>query len=217
MRDRCVTAIAGLLFFSVSAWSAGMIHVRGELTCDSCNYYTAYSVELQEMYGNSPVERAMVRNNGEFSAYVPSGNYMVTVIVAGSPIKVENVTIRDGIGTMSIRVPNVEPKQKPGAGVISFARIKHKVPKQAEKEFKAAYKKYEAGDVDASLEHLKRATEIDSEYVEAWNNLGCRYLAKRQPAEALTALQRAAAIDKNAPFVHTNLGIAACSRKHGRC
>jgi tetratricopeptide (TPR) repeat protein len=159
------------------------------------------------MYANRPAERAIVRNNGEFTAHVPSGNYVLTVIVGGATVKTEVVAIRESFGTISIHIPS-QKKERPGTGIVSVARINHKVPKQAEKEYKAADKKYKAGDLDASLEHLKRATEIDPEYIEAWNNLGCRYLTKRQPADALAALQRAAAIDKQAPFIHTNMSIA---------
>jgi tetratricopeptide (TPR) repeat protein len=208
VRERCVTLFAALMLFAVTAWSAGMVLVRGALTCDSCNNYTGYSVELQEIYGNRAVERAIIRANGEFTVYVPTGTYILTVVSGGTTVKTETVTVRDGFGSLSVEVPNLEVKQRPATGIISIARLKHKPPKQAQKEYKAAHKKYEAGDLDASLEHLKRATEIDAEYLEAWNNLGCRYLMKGQPAAALAALQRAAAIDRNAPFIHTNMSIA---------
>jgi Flp pilus assembly protein TadD len=211
MRERCVTAIAVLFFFSVSAWSAGMVHVRGELTCDSCNYYMGYSVELHHNGGNRPPERVIVRNTGEFDARVPSGDYTLTVVAAGSVVKNEPISLRDGFNSISVRVPSVQRGSKPGSGVISVARMRHKIPKEAKKAFKTADKKYQSGDIDGSLNELKRATEIDSEYVEAWNNLGCRYLLKGQADQALAALERAASIDKNAPFVHTNIAIALVS------
>jgi tetratricopeptide (TPR) repeat protein len=87
----------------------------------------------------------------------------------------------------------------PGAGVVSLARLNHKVPKKARKEYDKAQKRVEEGDLDGSLEHLKRATEIDREYLEARNNPGCRYLQKGQPEDALVAFRRALEIDKYAP------------------
>jgi Tfp pilus assembly protein PilF len=208
MRERCVAALAALFLFSVVGLAAGMVHVRGELTCDSCNNYTGYTVELQELSGARPPDRIIVEPTGEFQSYVRAGTYMLTVTAGGVVIATETVTIRNGFGMLSVGISGGDEKAVPGTGVVSVARMRHKVPKKAAKEYKAAHKKYEAGDVDASLEHLKRATEIDPDYLEAWNNLGCRYLSKRQPAEALAALERAAQIDKDAPFVHTNMAIA---------
>jgi Flp pilus assembly protein TadD len=89
--------------------------------------------------------------------------------------------------------------------------MKHKVPKQAEKEYKNAHKKFTKGDIDGSLTHLKRATEIDPEYLEAWNNLGCRLMMKNQPYNGLAAFRRAVVLDPQAPLVHGNLAIAFLS------
>jgi tetratricopeptide (TPR) repeat protein len=211
MRERCVAASAVLFLFSGLAWSARVVQVRGELTCDSCNYYTGYSVEFHDPTGNRPPERVLVRNTGEFDARVESGDYTLTVMSAGAIVKSENVSVRDALNAISIGIPNLEGGSRPGAGVISISRMRHKVPKAAEKAYKAADKKYHSKDVDGSIEDLKRATEIDGEYLEAWNNLGCRYLLKGQAREALAALERAAHIDKDAPFVHTNIAIAQIS------
>ena len=215
MRERCVTAIAVLFsFFAVSAWSAAMVQVRGELTCEVCNYYTGYAVELQGISGSNASERAVVRSSGEFDARVEAGDYTLTVIAAGAIVANEHVSLRDGFSTVTIRIPSPRGGSKPGAGIVSVARMRHKVPKEAKKAFNLAEKKHRSGNIEGSLEDLKRATELDAEYLEAWNNLGCRYLAKGQTAEALAALEHAASIDKGAPFVFTNIGIAQAALRN---
>jgi tetratricopeptide (TPR) repeat protein len=165
------------------------------------------------MNAGQPPERIFVRASGDFDAQVAPGNYTVTVMSGGDVIKTELISIRDGLGVLSIRMPEVKTTPRTETGVISVARMKHKVPKDAQKEYKRAQKKFESGDIDGSLAHLKRATELDEEYLEAWNNLGCRYMMKHQFMDALVALRRAAALDKHAPFVHTNMSIAYLSMR----
>jgi FimV-like protein len=138
---------------------------------------------------------------------MPDGTYILTVSSGGRSLKSEVVSVSDFSGPLNIQIRDDRRRQSPATGVISARRLKHKVPKEAAKAFKKAHSLFESGDMDGSLDFLKRATEVDPEYIEAWNNLGCRLMMKHQLPDALSAFQRALAIDPEAPFVHTNLGI----------
>jgi tetratricopeptide (TPR) repeat protein len=216
LRESCVFSFAALFFLSASglflsvggALAAGMVNARGELTCNNCIDFTGYMVELHNINGYGQVDRIMVRQNGDFDIHVESGTYSLVVLRDNNILSSEIVHIKEAFGSLYVRVPNAQPKSKPGTGVVSLERIKHKIVKAAQKEYETAEKRYRAGDIDGSLEHLKRATEIDPEYLEAWNNLGCRYMMKEQTSEAVSAFEKATAIDNQAPLIYTNLGLA---------
>jgi Flp pilus assembly protein TadD len=207
VRNTCISASEALFFFASSCLATNVVTVRGELTCQGCNYYTNYTVELRNMNGTSPSIAVPVRMSGEFEAQAHDGTYTLTVSNGGRVLKTDIVTITDPSAHLIVRLAGNTDVAKPGTGVVSVARLEHKVPKKAKKEYEKAHKRLEAGDVDGSLEHLKRATEIDPEYLEAWNNLGCRYLMKKDIGLAFAAFQRALAIDAQAALVQTNMGI----------
>jgi tetratricopeptide (TPR) repeat protein len=139
---------------------------------------------------------------------VPEGAYLLTVRTSrGETLHQEMVTVRSHGGPVSIRLPE-HKVERPVQGVISVARLRHKIPKQAKKAFDKSVDLREKGDIEGSLEQLKRATELDSEYMEAFNNLGARYLQLGQSEKALAAFQRALELDPSAALVQTNIGAA---------
>jgi tetratricopeptide (TPR) repeat protein len=167
------------------------------------------------MTGIAASDRIYVRHDGEFEiSGVPEGNYVLTVMtLRGDLVQRELLTAREGFNRITISLPNSRIQQSTGSGVVSFAQLKHKVPKEAQKYYKEADKRYKKGDLDGSLALLKRATEIDPEYVEALNNLGCRYMMKDDPENALAAYRRASELDAHAPLVHANMAIALLTLK----
>ena len=71
-----------------------------------------------------------------------------------------------------------------------------------------AYALADQGDLPGSAERLRRATEADPKWFEAWNNLGSRRVAMGQYKEAAEAFLTALAIDNNVAVAHSNLGLA---------
>ncbi len=66
----------------------------------------------------------------------------------------------------------------------------------------------DAGRFDESIEALRRALALESEFAMALNNLGTVLLAKRQFPEAEKNFRRALAIDSGYVEAHYNLGLA---------
>lgn len=81
-----------------------------------------------------------------------------------------------------------EPSLK---NIVSLAELKHKVPQQAQKAFHTAVKAEEAGELQKSIEALKRALAIDNRFVEAEINLAIQFEQSGQSEEAIVHAQRA--------------------------
>jgi protein O-GlcNAc transferase len=64
-----------------------------------------------------------------------------------------------------------------------------------------------AGELDAAIEALGRATELDATSSPAWASLGEALEAAGRGAEAVVALERAVAVDPESAAAHNNLGL----------
>ncbi len=215
MRYVCLLAAVSLL--PLTPASAEIIPVfRAELTCNGCNSYQDFTVEL--VNGNhQAVNRGVASANGavEFRS-VSAGQYFIQVSNRlGDVVHSEVIFIRRHDAGTTIRLPSSKAgTESAKGGVISVARLRHKPIKEAEKEYKKAAKKLKSKKLDEALEHLKKATEIDSEYMEAHNNLGSVYMRMNEPQQALEAFHRAAALDPTASVVKANMAVAWMSLKN---
>lgn len=97
---------------------------------------------------------------------------------------------------------------RPVSGTISVARLKHRVSSKARREFVRADDEMRKKHLEASIEHLNQAVEIDPDYVEAHNNLGARYIQAGDYDRAITHLRTASRLDPTSVFAVTNLGMA---------
>jgi hypothetical protein len=108
-----------------------------------------------------------------------------------------------------------ETPMRPVSGRISVALLKHHVPGKARREFVRAGDETRKGHLDAAIQHLKKAIEIDPAYVEAQNNLGAGYIELGDHEQAIPHLRTASRLDPTSIFARTNLGIALWFGGHG--
>ncbi|MEZ5400396.1 MAG: tetratricopeptide repeat protein [Bryobacteraceae bacterium] len=105
-----------------------------------------------------------------------------------------------------------EPNYTAGAanprGAVSLRRLTHKPSKPARKEFEAAMKSSRKGDAAGSLEHLRKAVELDPAFVEARNNLGARLYQAGRYEDAVTELETAASADPHSAEITANYAVA---------
>jgi len=94
------------------------------------------------------------------------------------------------------------------APAISAGQLLHPVPSKAVKELGRSQEAFRAGDIRDSIEHLEKAIKIHSNYMEAHNNLGARYVDLNQPEKAVPEFQKALAIDPNSLNARFNLSLA---------
>jgi len=88
---------------------------------------------------------------------------------------------------------------------LSLARLQHRIPKAAQREYRAARDCERRLEREKSIAHLERALEIDPQFFEAANNLGVFYLEADRRDEALDLFRRAARIDSSDSTAESNL------------
>jgi tetratricopeptide (TPR) repeat protein len=103
--------------------------------------------------------------------------------------------------------PSDEPV-RPVSGTISVAQLKHRVSSKALREFARADHEMRKKHLEAAIEHLNKAIDIDPAYMEAQNNLGARYIQRGDYEQAVTHLRIAFRLDPTSIFARTNLGMA---------
>jgi tetratricopeptide (TPR) repeat protein len=65
----------------------------------------------------------------------------------------------------------------PISGTISAAALRRHISSKAVREMARSEQKLQQGDIQSSIAHLKKAIRIQPDYMEAYNNLGTRYMA----------------------------------------
>jgi tetratricopeptide (TPR) repeat protein len=203
----CIYVIAAIIF-SVSPVRGELVNFHADLECDGCTSYSNLVMELRDSGKNhSNAVPVSVGGSAEFQS-IPEGSYLLTVRdMRGESIHQEMVVVRKHAGPVSIRLPE-KKVERPVSGLVSVARLKHKIPKAARKAFSRSIDLHKKGDAEGSLSYLKKATEVDPEYMEAFNNLGARYLSMGRYHEALSAFRRAMDLDPSATLVQVNAGVA---------
>jgi thioredoxin-like negative regulator of GroEL len=185
-----------------------MGRIYGEVTCDSCISYSNVVIDVIDS-NRRPIGTYSVTANGDFDMIgIPEGNYIMTVRGAnGMELASTSVSVRGESGPVSIQLPSSGMRDRTSKEAsVSVHQLSHKVPKSAKKEFEKAVR---AGDDHAKvIAHLKKAVEIDPEYIAALNNLGSRYIQIDQYENALEVLGRAQKIDPASPNVQTNIAVA---------
>jgi tetratricopeptide (TPR) repeat protein len=167
-----------------------------------------YSIELTNPSNRFGDYRAVVGSTGIFEVQgVPPGTYQLRIFKDNQMIQQEWVTATTSASLIQLRLPESSNSARPASGTISVKRLSHKPPKQAIKHMNRAAAAREKGDLHKSLEHLQSAVEIDPEYVEAFVNLGARYVELQRVDEAADAFERAIQIDPHCAQAHSNYAL----------
>jgi tetratricopeptide (TPR) repeat protein len=196
---------------SLFAQPSRTVPVHGQVTtADGALPAQMLFVEVIELGHRSANERVTVSANGDFDTHpLSAGNYEFRVVDAsGSLLASENMAVGDFGGSLTIRLPDRTPHESPGGGVVSLSSLQHKVPKKARRELAKAELVMSRGELEESIKHLRAAIAIDPQYLEAYNNLGCRLIRLERPQEAVKALTKATELDPKAPFPLANLSAA---------
>jgi Flp pilus assembly protein TadD len=210
---RCLSALVVAVLAGGAAGARGaqaavatsVLH--GEVSCDCASRYAGLTVELIGGSDALPVARARVAATGEFEVpSVPFGSYHVRVADgAGRLIQEDFVTVAGGRTWLRIRLPD---KDRPASGTVSLAQLRRKIPRAARREFARARETTRAGDIQSSMAHLRKAIEIEPDFMEAHNNLGIRHLELGQHELAAEQFRIAVELDHNAAPAFSNLGVA---------
>lgn len=94
--------------------------------------------------------------------------------------------------------------ERPAGVGISIARLEHKVPKAARKEFERGAKSIREAKSSDAIRHLLKALELDSGYFDARFQLGNQYFATGNHNSSLREFDRTLEIDSSFVPAHIN-------------
>lgn len=185
---------------------------RGEVVGgESRGLFTgALSVEVYDTSTHLLVERAPVSPTGtfEFRYQGASPDFELKVVnQRGEVLRHDRLARSNSNVPLRLALPIRQP-ERPVSGIVSLRRLQHKPSRQARKEYDRAQRDLERRDIESAISHLRAATRLDPEFMEAYNNLGSRLLHLNRLNEAVDALERAAALDPAEPRPLVNLAIA---------
>lgn len=165
------------------------IVVRGEITSSS-PIASGLSVE---MAGNSMrFESAFVGadNSFEFRSVTPGVHELRVVASNGQVLYQEYVSVSPNL-TLSIRLPEQSPTSRSGESTISLQQLRHKVPPAAQKAFQKGERAAAKGDLNQARTCFEEAVARDSEFADAYNELGGVDAGLNHLEEAAAQFQKA--------------------------
>jgi tetratricopeptide (TPR) repeat protein len=106
-----------------------------------------------------------------------------------------------------------QPKQRPVSETVSLHELQHEVPGKALKEWDRAEKARLKGELDRAVAHLRKAIEIDPEFVAARNNLAAILISRGSSDDAIAHLEESVKLDPHNPLPTGNLAVAYMVRQ----
>jgi Tfp pilus assembly protein PilF len=212
MKSVVIATLAAALSGTLGAQfnSGGGVSLRGQVNAGKP--ISGLVVELYQWGELRPIGSTDADTAGNFEfRNVPSGDYQIRLTdFAGNVLAEQSVHLIPPVWFVNI---DLRPDNAPapaggsaGGGVVSLAELQHKVPGKAAKEFEKASKAARKGDNEAAIAHLQKAIEIDPGYIQAYNNLGARYLRAQEYDKAAEEFLRALELDPNCQPAASNLG-----------
>jgi tetratricopeptide (TPR) repeat protein len=203
-----VIIFACITYPALAQWRTGQAVLRGELVTEGGSL-EGLTIEVAGQ-SNFYAHRVFLDRGGSFEvAHLTAGSYEVRVLNRrGEIIRTEYASVFENGPPITIRLSNSAAGDRPTGETVSVAQLRHKVPRKAAKEYRKAAELMEEGKIAESIKRLKKAIEIDPEYMEAYNDLGTRYMALKQHQTALECFQKAMTLDPHAGPPATNAAVA---------
>lgn len=104
--------------------------------------------------------------------------------------------------------------ERPVSGTVSLTELKHEIPGKALKEWERAEKARMKGELDKAVTHLRKAIEIDPEFMAARNNLAAIFITTGASADAIPVLEESVKLDPHNATAAANLAIAYLTEGH---
>jgi Flp pilus assembly protein TadD len=124
----------------------------------------------------------------------------------GDP-ELDHAGIESGTGRGLDRLWTIR-QQSPVSAVVTMHELAHRIPKQAERDYRKAWVARDKGDLQTAILDFQKAIAIDPEFHEALNDLGTTYLQLNQIDLAIEQFNKAMAADPHAAKPCSNLAIA---------
>ena len=210
---------AVLVYAAAGLWAQGLtgpVMVEGEIDAAGKQVPVPLTVELVASGHSLRFGHELVSPDGSFAFQdVPPGQYELRIINAwGDLVARDFVSVNGGSGPLVARLPG-QPASPPPGDTVQLSRLRHPIPRKAQREFERSQQDVQRGRLQSSIGHLQRAVEIAPDYLEAYNNLGAQYIALYDYERAIRHLQTALRLDSSSVPAKVNLSLALCLSK--RC
>jgi Flp pilus assembly protein TadD len=203
---RFLTASALFVFGAAAQFpgSGDQTIVRGQVLGDR-PIGDVYIVELQPLSGSMNKQQTVASGAGDFHlSGVELGDYRLIVTDRQGGVIYEQLLHIDKSGApIEVRLPSSSSAKAP-AGMVTLASLRHKVPKAAVREYRAAVEARNHGDGGAVLAHLLKAASIDPGFAAAHNDIAAQYIDVKRYDGALAELDKAEALDPASVAVQLN-------------
>ncbi len=179
--------------------------LSGQVVTDNGSLPNGLSVEVYDHINGGRLGRVEVALDGTFEfRSLPLGSFLLRLMGPHGNM-IQETWVSPWPGPNEVRIHLKGPAGgTPVTATISARHLEHKVPSKAIRELREEEKAIHHGDLPGSIAHLRRALEIDPEYVEAHNNLGVRYISTGELDKAEAEFRKAAALDPAATQVLLN-------------
>jgi tetratricopeptide (TPR) repeat protein len=204
--------LACFLFLAVS-WAAGTASLRGQIWRDDAGSTSGFVVQLSTFDRTRP-EVAEVMPSGQFQFdSVRVGDYQLRVSDSRGNIVYQGfASIDNGNSFLTIRIPE-QSRERPVEGTVSVQELQRKIPSKAKKELEKSRKSAQKNDITGAIDHLKKALQIDPDFMEAHNNLGVLYMNANRPEDALAEFRAALKLDPGSAFANSNVAAVLITLK----
>ena len=189
-----------------------LIPLSGQLESAANADFGRLRVQLWDAGARNMVAEAHLNVFGAFDLQASNGSYVLRIVNwHGTVIHSQSVSIPYGL---TLRIPLGGEAVSGAARIpVSLARLQHKVPKKALKDYWAWSKSNGEKDRRGGIAHLEQALRHDPQFFEAANDLGVLYLQDGRLSEAYEMFQRATAIDEGDPQAEANLAYVLLSMR----
>lgn len=167
-------------------------------------------LELRDPSRREVVAEAIPSPLGSFDFRdAPSGIYELRILTSsGELVHSQTVSLPY---FQNLKVNLAAGSQTAARMPMSVARLQHKVPKKAMKEFEAFRRAMALKERADATAHLEACLRIDPQFFEAANDLGVLYLNAGRLSEAYEMFVRATTIDQGDAMAEANLSYALLS------
>lgn len=194
-----------LLFLTATSHLLAQFTITGRIEAGPSSDIHHLTVQLLPLGGNPVIAETNPTPHGDFEITSPSsGVHTLRILsIQGNIIQSQSITLPYH-HTLVIELRQAMASTPP-ANPVSLARLQHKVPAKAFREFAAARKAASRNQQNEAIAHLEKAIAIDPEFFEAINNLAVQRSRQNRWPEAHALFERAASLDPSDPIALTNL------------
>lgn len=175
--------------------------------------FLSQSAKITLLNFRDTIATAYTDSQGQFTfSNLAAGNYVLEVEADRQRFEVVNESVQvfrgaPSVVTIPLRVKASTETRMSGSKTVSVGELDPNVPKAAKREFERGSQASNEGKIEEAIAHLRKATALYPNFLQARNDLGTQLLAQGKLDEAAEELRKAVSLSESAFNPALNLGI----------